>query len=48
MGRGKPHEIKVPGLETGPYTYRNQLKTAFTAHPKVDAVTGEMMFLATP
>ena len=42
---GKPHEIKVPGLETvGPYTYGNQLKTAFTAHPKVDAVTGEMMF----
>lgn len=44
---GQPHEIKVPGLETvGSYTYGNQLKTAFTAHPKVDAVTGEMMFFS--
>lgn len=42
---GEPHEIKVPELETvGPYTYQNQLKSPFTAHPKVDAVTGEMMF----
>lgn len=42
---GEPHEIKVPSLETvGSYTYENQLKSAFTAHPKVDAVTGEMMF----
>lgn len=42
---GEPHAIKVPGLETvGPYTYGGQLKTPFTAHPKVDAVTGEMIF----
>jgi carotenoid cleavage dioxygenase len=44
---GKPHEVKVPGLETvGPYTFGNQLTTACTAHPKVDAVTGEMMFFS--
>ncbi len=42
---GEPHAIEVPALETvGPYTYGNQLKSAFTAHPKIDAVTGEMMF----
>jgi carotenoid cleavage dioxygenase len=42
---GEPHEIKVPGLETvGPYTYGGKLVSAFTAHPKVDAATGEMMF----
>ncbi|MGB1253523.1 MAG: carotenoid oxygenase family protein [Candidatus Promineifilaceae bacterium] len=43
--QGDPHEISVPGLETvGPYTYNGQLTHAFTAHPKIDAVTGEMMF----
>lgn len=42
---GEPHQVKVPSLETvGPYTYSGQLVSAFTAHPKVDAVTGEMMF----
>jgi len=42
---GKPHEIRVPGLETvSPYTYKGKLISAFTAHPKVDAITGEMMF----
>ena len=42
---GEPHEIQIPGLETvGPYTYGGKLVSAFTAHPKVDAVTGEMMF----
>ena len=42
---GEPHEIKLPELETvGSYTYDNQLQSAFTAHPKVDPVTGEMMF----
>lgn len=40
-----PHEVRVPGLETvGPYTYNGKLISAFTAHPKVDATTGEMMF----
>ncbi|WP_414754964.1 carotenoid oxygenase family protein [Anabaena sp. CCY 9910] len=42
---GAPYAIQVPDLETiGEYTYNNQLSSAFTAHPKVDPVTGEMMF----
>ncbi|MBW4651411.1 MAG: carotenoid oxygenase family protein [Kastovskya adunca ATA6-11-RM4] len=42
---GAPHEIKLPGLETvGSYNYNGQLTSAFTAHPKVDALSGEMMF----
>src|ERR1044071_169951 len=42
---GEPHEIQVPGLETvGPYTYGGRLKNQFTAHPKVDPATGELLF----
>ncbi len=42
---GAPHAIQLPNLETiGEYTYNNKLVSAFTAHPKVDPVTGEMMF----
>ncbi|MBW4479736.1 MAG: carotenoid oxygenase family protein [Tolypothrix brevis GSE-NOS-MK-07-07A] len=42
---GAPHVIKVPNLDTiGEYNYNGKLKSAFTAHPKVDPVTGEMMF----
>jgi len=42
---GAPHAIKLPSLETaGLYTYNDKLVSAFTAHPKVDPVTGEMMF----
>lgn len=42
---GAPHAIQVPDLETiGEYTYHHQLACAFTAHPKVDQLTGEMMF----
>lgn len=42
---GAPHLLKVPELETvGSYTYEGQLASPCTAHPKVDAVTGEMMF----
>ncbi|HBE21778.1 MAG TPA: 9-cis-epoxycarotenoid dioxygenase, partial [Cyanobacteria bacterium UBA11367] len=42
---GEPHSIEVPSLETvGSYTYGGNLKSPFTAHPKVDPVTGEMMF----
>lgn len=42
---GAPHSIKLPELETiGEYTYNGKLASAFTAHPKVDPVTGEMMF----
>lgn len=43
---GEPHEIGVPDLETvGPYTFNNQLTFPFTAHPKIDTKTGEMMFM---
>ncbi|MGJ5630215.1 carotenoid oxygenase family protein [Nostoc sp. CALU 1950] len=42
---GKPHAIKLPELETiGEYSYNGKLVSAFTAHPKVDPVTGEMIF----
>lgn len=42
---GAPHHISIPDLSTiGEYTYNNKLVSAFTAHPKVDPVTGEMMF----
>jgi carotenoid cleavage dioxygenase len=43
---GEPHEIRVPSLETiGPYTFAGKLTSPVTAHPKVDPVTGEMMFI---
>jgi len=42
---GAPHAVTLPQLETkGEYTYNGKLASAFTAHPKVDPVTGEMMF----
>lgn len=42
---GAPHAIELPSLETaGVYTYDGKLVSAFTAHPKVDPDTGEMMF----
>ncbi|MFO0944422.1 MAG: carotenoid oxygenase family protein [Planctomycetota bacterium] len=42
---GEPHEVKVPSLDTvGPYTFDGKLKHNFTAHPKIDPKTGEMMF----
>jgi carotenoid cleavage dioxygenase-like enzyme len=42
---GKPHAIRLPELETiGEYTYNGKLVSSFTAHPKVDPVTGEMIF----
>ena len=41
---GKPHEIRLPKLETvGPYDFAGKLKHAFSAHPKVDPETGEML-----
>jgi carotenoid cleavage dioxygenase len=41
---GEPHEIQVPSLDTvGAYTYGGQLKHPFTAHPKVDPVTRELL-----
>ncbi|KAB8318808.1 9-cis-epoxycarotenoid dioxygenase [Tolypothrix campylonemoides VB511288] len=42
---GAPHAIRVPELKTiGEHTYNGKLVSAVTAHPKVDPVTGEMMF----
>ncbi len=42
---GAPHNIRLPELETiDEYTFKNKLNSPFTAHPKVDPVTGEMMF----
>ena len=42
---GEPHAIQLPSLETiGAYSYDKKLISAFTAHPKVDPDTGEMMF----
>ncbi len=42
---GEPHRIELPDLKTsGPFTYSGKLVSAFTAHPKVDPVTGEMLF----
>lgn len=42
---GVPHAVRVPELETiGEYTYSSKLSSAFTAHPKIDPVTGEMIF----
>lgn len=42
---GAPHAIDVPTLDTiGEYTYDGKLASSFTAHPKIDPITGEMMF----
>ncbi|MBD2258385.1 carotenoid oxygenase family protein [Pseudanabaena sp. FACHB-2040] len=42
---GEPHAINVPSLETiGTHTFNGKLTSPVTAHPKVDPVTGEMMF----
>lgn len=42
---GEPHEIQLPDLDTVcTYNYGGKLKHQFTAHPKVDPATGEMLF----
>jgi carotenoid cleavage dioxygenase len=42
---GPPHEIKLPSLETaGVYTFGGAINEPFTAHPKVDPRTGELLF----
>ncbi|MBD2495032.1 carotenoid oxygenase family protein [Nostoc sp. FACHB-280] len=42
---GAPHAIQVPELKTiGEQTYNDKLVSPFTAHPKVDPITGEMVF----
>jgi len=44
---GKPHEIELPSLETkGIYDFNGQLKHHMTAHPKLDPVTGDLIFFA--
>jgi carotenoid cleavage dioxygenase len=41
---GDPYAVALPGLETlGKVDFDGKLKHAFTAHPKVDVRTGEMM-----
>lgn len=42
---GAPHALEIPTLATsGKYTYDGKLTSSFTAHPKIDPITGEMMF----
>jgi carotenoid cleavage dioxygenase-like enzyme len=42
---GYPYEIDPTDLSTlGAYNYDGKLKTNMTAHPKIDPVTGEMLF----
>lgn len=42
---GEPYAIALPRLDTiGAETFNGQLTSPVTAHPKVDPVTGEMMF----
>ena len=41
---GEPYALEVPSLEThGKVDFEGELKHPFTAHPKVDSFTGEMM-----
>lgn len=41
---GPPHQVSQKELTTiGEYTYNGKWSGSFTAHPKVDPVTGEMM-----
>lgn len=42
---GAPHLLALPELDTGGlYTFGDRLQSAVTAHPKVDPVTGELLF----
>jgi carotenoid cleavage dioxygenase-like enzyme len=44
MEGGTPHEIRLPELDTvARVDFDGKLKHGFTAHPKVDVETGEMM-----
>ena len=44
MEGGTPYELSLPSLETvGEHDFDGTLTHNFTAHPKVDAQTGEMM-----
>ncbi len=45
MEGAEPHSVGLPGLTTnGTYDFCGKLISSFTAHPKVDEKTGEMMF----
>jgi carotenoid cleavage dioxygenase len=45
MEGAEPHAVGLPGLTTlGTYDYCSKLISSFTAHPKVDEKTGEMVF----
>jgi carotenoid cleavage dioxygenase-like enzyme len=45
MEGAEPHAVGLPGLTTlGTYDFCGKLISSFTAHPKVDERTGEMMF----
>jgi carotenoid cleavage dioxygenase len=45
MEGAEPHAVGLPGLTTlGTYDFCGKLISSFTAHPKVDEKTGEMMF----
>lgn len=42
---GLPYEVSREDLSTlGPYDFAGELKTPMTAHPKIDPVTGELVF----
>ncbi|MEC4986303.1 MAG: carotenoid oxygenase family protein [Oscillatoria sp. PMC 1068.18] len=44
---GLPHQIDPYSLKTlGEYDFEHRLTSAFTAHPKIDPLTGEMMFFS--
>ena len=44
---GQPYNIALPNLDTlGIETFNNELHLPFTAHPKVDPLTQEMMFIS--
>lgn len=40
-----PYEVDGDLNTVGPYDFGGHLKTAMTAHPKIDPVTGELHFL---
>lgn len=42
----KPYEISLPECDTlGQYDFQGQLKGGMSSHPKVDPLTGELMFI---
>ncbi|MGK7914272.1 MAG: carotenoid oxygenase family protein [Prochloraceae cyanobacterium] len=44
---GSPYELELLSLETlGPYNFNGQLDCSFTAHPKIDPETGELIFFS--